>query len=600
MQFIRWRSFTASVACAALAGCHDGTTTPVKPASIAMVDGGGQVGTVGQRLTTSPTFVVKDAGGQAISGVGLTIAVTAGSGSVANAPRASSGGSTSVGTWTLGPKAGVNRLTVTVSGLPPIVFEATARAGSAATIIPISPATFSGRVAEVVSPAPIARVSDTFGNPVSGGSVQAKLSGGGTAASTFTSDADGNVTVGAWTLGTKVGQDVLTLTTGSATLSFIANKVAGDPAGMSVISGDQQTALAGTMLAVPILIAVADRFGNPVLGQTASFTVTSGGGDVGPTATADATGAITVPSWKLGRTALPQVVHAAVGDATLDVSATVQTDYHIDIRFFGPGLTEAQQALFTNAAARLSAIVIGDLPNVTLTDFDVARACGVFDLPTLNETVDDVVIYASVQNIDGAGRILAEAGPCGFRNAASGLLTTVGVMEFDEADIDRLVANGTLQDVITHEMLHVLGVGTLWSDRRLLQAEGTSSVTYLGRGGAGGCFDSGGASVCGSGVPVENNGIPGTTDAHWRETTFQSELMTGYVNVGPMPLSAITVGSLQDMGYVVNMLAADPFQVPPAGASPNTIPGDGGWERRPPSPGVLISPTGVVTPIRRP
>ena len=29
-----------------------------------------------------------------------------------------------------------------------------------------------------------------------------------------------------------------------------------------------------------------------------------------------------------------------------------------------------------------------------------------------------------------------------------------------------------------------------------------------------------------------------------------------------MPLSAITVGSLQDMGYIVNMLAADPFHVP--------------------------------------
>jgi hypothetical protein len=57
-------------------------------------------------------------------------------------------------------------------------------------------------------------------------------------------------------------------------------------------------------------------------------------------------------------------------------------------------------------------------------------------------------------------------------------------MQFDAADIERLTANGTLQDIITHEMLHVLGVGTLWSDRRLLQSEGTSSVTYLGRGGA--------------------------------------------------------------------------------------------------------------------
>ena len=212
MQFIRWRSFTASVALAALAGCHDGTTAPVKPASIAIVDGSGQVGTVGQRLDHVTDVRGEGRGGQAISGVGSRLRSPLETERVANAPRTSSGGSTSVGTWTLGQKAGVNQLTVTVEGLPPIVFEATARAGSAATITPVSPATFSGRVADVVSPAPVARVSDAFGNPVSGASVQAKLSGGGTASSTFTSDADGNVTVSAWTLGTKVGQDVLTLT----------------------------------------------------------------------------------------------------------------------------------------------------------------------------------------------------------------------------------------------------------------------------------------------------------------------------------------------------------------------------------------------------
>jgi leishmanolysin len=443
-------------------------------------------------------------------------------------------------------------------------------------------------------------VTDRFGNPVGGAIVQVTLSGDGTAPSTFTSSDDGSLTLAGWRLGTTVGQDVLTLTAGTGTLSFIANKLAGDPAALAPISGDQQSGFAGAPLAAPIVVEVFDRFGNPVQGQTASFTVTSGGGQVGATAITDAAGAITVPSWTLGRTALPQTVHVTVGSATLDLSAMVQTDYHIDVRFFGPGMTVAEQTLFINAAARLSAIITGDVPDVTLNSFNVSAACGIQGLPMLDGKVDDVVIYASVQNIDGAGRILASAGPCGFRNGAAGFLPTVGVMEFDAADMDRLAANGTLQDVITHEMLHVLGIGTLWSDRGLLQAEGTSSVTYLGRGGAGGCFDSGGASVCGSGVPVENNGVPGTADAHWRETTFQSELMTGYVNVGAMPLSAITVGSLQDMGYVVNMLAADPFHVPLPGASGNTIPGDGEWERRPPSPGVLISPTGVVTPIKRP
>jgi hypothetical protein len=36
-------------------------------------------------------------------------------------------------------------------------------------------------------------------------------------------------------------------------------------------------------------------------------------------------------------------------------------------------------------------------------------------------------------------------------------------MSFDTADLDRMEADGCLQDVILHEMGHVLGFGTLWS-----------------------------------------------------------------------------------------------------------------------------------------
>jgi hypothetical protein len=62
-----------------------------------------------------------------------------------------------------------------------------------------------------------------------------------------------------------------------------------------------------------------------------------------------------------------------------------------------------------------------------------------------------------------------------------------------------------------------------------------------------------------AGVPVENSGGPGTRDSHWRESILTNELMTGYANTGPMPLSRITIGSLQDIGYSVNYAAADPY-----------------------------------------
>jgi hypothetical protein len=65
--------------------------------------------------------------------------------------------------------------------------------------------------------------------------------------------------------------------------------------------------------------------------------------------------------------------------------------------------------------------------------------------------------------------------------------------------------------------------------------------------------------VAGLKVPVENTGGPGTADAHWRESVFGNELMTGFVDAGANPLSRVTVGSMGDLGYSVNLTDADPY-----------------------------------------
>ena len=60
-------------------------------------------------------------------------------------------------------------------------------------------------------------------------------------------------------------------------------------------------------------------------------------------------------------------------------------------------------------------------------------------------------------------------------------------------------------------------------------------------------------STTASGVPVENTGGGGTADAHWRESVFTTELMTGYSNPGvPDPMSTVTVASMADLGYKVS------------------------------------------------
>lgn len=211
-----------------------------------------------------------------------------------------------------------------------------------------------------------------------------------------------------------------------------------------------------------------------------------------------------------------------------------------DIQLNVTGMTASQRAIFAQAAARWEEIIIGDVAD--------AYYNGIL--------VDDLLIDASGRSIDGSGGILGQAGPDSFRS--SNALPIHGVMEFDTADLAAMEANGSLLGVILHEMGHVLGIGTLWSYLGLLTGAGTSDPRYIGTQGLQAYNQIFGTNS--SGVPVENTGGQGTRDAHWRDSVFGVELMSAYAGSGSyFPISRVTVGSLADLGYQVNMNAADPF-----------------------------------------
>jgi hypothetical protein len=229
-------------------------------------------------------------------------------------------------------------------------------------------------------------------------------------------------------------------------------------------------------------------------------------------------------------------------------------------------MTPSQQAAFTNAAAKWETLIYGDVPDFTLNNVP-AGTCGA-GTPALNETIDDIVIFAAIDSIDGPGKILGQAGPCLIR--PSGLLPIVGVMMFDSADVAGLETAGEFGEVILHEMGHVLGYGTIWNGLSLLVGGGTSDPHFVGTQAIAAFDANGGQSyTAGAKVPVENCvGFPpgvcgsGTQDAHWRESVFDTELMTGFLNSGvPNPLSVITTASMGDLGYTVNYAASDPYTV---------------------------------------
>lgn len=342
----------------------------------------------------------------------------------------------------------------------------------------------------------------------------------------------------------------------------------GPPAQIVVTAGAPQSIRANTVAPTNIQVSVRDANGRGVPGVTVTFTIVSGGGswETTPspsvTAVTDANGTATAPPFRLGKSAVPQVIRAeAAGVVKDDITLTVLSSYNITVRFYGDPMSAQQQALFTNAAARISGIITGDIIDADARNSSINPSqCGVEGQPNLNELIDDVLIFAAITAIDGSGKVLAQAGPCLVRQGTSPH-TAVGVMEFDSADLGLLTQGGSLQDVITHEMMHVLGVGTLWTDRGLLSGAGTADPRYTGTFGIQGCQAVGGNIACLSSVPVENTGGQGTQDSHWRESTFNTELMTGFLDSGVNPISALTVGALRDLGFVVNTDAADPYTI---------------------------------------
>ncbi|MBN1512376.1 MAG: choice-of-anchor D domain-containing protein, partial [Phycisphaerae bacterium] len=212
--------------------------------------------------------------------------------------------------------------------------------------------------------------------------------------------------------------------------------------------------------------------------------------------------------------------------------------YNIDLAL--TGFSTSQRAIFEQAAARWERIILGDLPDVSYQ----------------GAIIDDVQIIASAVTMDGPGGILGQAGPDLLR--AGSLLPAHGIMQYDSADLAAMESSGALLGVIVHEMAHVLGFGILWDNLNLLTGTNTSDPRFTGTRAVAEYNRIFGLS--GSSVPVEAGGGAGTRLSHWRESTFGTELMTGWYNSGRInPLSSVTVGSMGDLGYVVDMQAADPY-----------------------------------------
>jgi hypothetical protein len=235
-----------------------------------------------------------------------------------------------------------------------------------------------------------------------------------------------------------------------------------------------------------------------------------------------------------------------VQTAPVSAGVTGASRFDISLHYADSSLTRAQRSLFSAAARKWAGVIVGDLPDVTSDGI----------------AIDDLYIDVAARDIDGRGGVLAQASPSAFREGAgnAGGLPYRGFIEVDVADLAALTSGNQLLAVVTHEMAHVLGFGTAWEQDGLLKDAGGSNPRFTGPVATAQYNAIFGRSD--AAVPVENSGGPGTHDEHWRESAFGNELMTGFVDDGANPISRVTVGSLADIGYVVDMSAADAYAPP--------------------------------------
>ena len=539
-------------------------------------------------LTVLPipiTVKLADAFGNGVAGGTVSWSVQAGGGTLAaTSSVTNAAGIATAPDWTLGAQESGTQTLRATSGTFTQNFTASIQ-GLAASITMETAAPASAAAGTVLATAPTFAVRDASNNILNSIPVTISVTaGGGAVANAPIKSAAGPTSIGTWTLGNPLGtQTVSVAVDGIPSLFISTNAVVGPAALLDVVEGANQRAPAGTPLLNPVRVRVRDIAQHPIPSTNVSWEVVTGGGSItGVTTQTDVNGVATMPAWTLGVAGGTQTVRVTSGNGTLNVTAQIASDFGLQLRWNGTPPGGDVERAFTNAVNRINAIVTGvrgvdGFGNPTSNppapvQLIGLNANGCVTGLTLNETITGTIIYATVETIDGPGSVLGSAGPCYTRSSDS--LALVGRMRFDIADLDNMVINGTLESVVLHEMLHVIGIGTLWALKgKRIGLAPTSTPFFTGALAKEACINShSGAAFCGGGVPIEDCvGITGcgggTINSHWKELTFRTELMTGYVSAPgvPNPFSRMTIQSLADLGYAVNLNGEDAYTVPAAG-----------------------------------
>jgi PKD repeat protein len=293
-----------------------------EPAAIAVVDGNEQLGRVGEPLNEPLVVQVTDSRGRPVEGATVAFefsSAAAGAGVVPEEKTTNGDGLADarlvLGT-SIGRQTGQARV-VLQEGRAPLEasFSAMALPENANSMAAVAGQDQTGNVGLPLADRLVVEVTDGFGNPVAGVPISWEAVGGGSVSeSVVNTEADGRARVER-ILGPGVGQQTTVASSeglAGSPVTFVHTALAGDASRLVIVSGNDQTAEAGSTLPAELVVQLIDAEGNGVPQTAVSWVVATGGGVATPENTTTDGDGRTSTRWTLGGTLGEQRLDAVV------------------------------------------------------------------------------------------------------------------------------------------------------------------------------------------------------------------------------------------------------------------------------------------------
>lgn len=234
--------------------------------------------------------------------------------------------------------------------------------------------------------------------------------------------------------------------------------------------------------------------------------------------------------------------------------------FNITLEFVpGHGMTAAQVEIAKAAARKWETIITGDIQNEggfvgspfnseTDVNWKTARQGKV----VIDQEIDDVVVLITT---DPTPDVYLASATVIYYRADIGLpiVSIIVVGDFVLAH----ASETELTNVFLHEVAHSIGFGTSWGDKEVnpMPGDPDADVHFTGPLAIAAFNAAGGGDYSGKKIPVMNG--------HWRGSVFGQEVMSSDLDTErPAPISAITIQSMADIGYSVDVTQADDYTLP--------------------------------------